>query len=201
MRGRSGTAARARAVVKAIALLGVSFGIVAQQGARAPLSITGITPSGTNVPAARQIVIQFNRAVVPIGRMERTAAEIPIEITPALKCQWRWLDTSALACCGVHATRQRVVGARASLRRRALRRRSRAARWRHARALERRFVLGEITLAHAPRARATRSHALHRGAVYAASRAARHGKWRNYAAFRGWHVCCLACHERVTLRA
>ena len=26
------------------------------------------------------------------------AAEIPIEITPPLACQWRWLDTSALAC-------------------------------------------------------------------------------------------------------
>src|SRR5690349_20958285 len=94
----SGRGARARAFAKAIALLGVSLVVVAQQAARAPLSITGITPGGTNVPAARQIVIQFNRAVVPIGRMERTAAEIPIEITPPLKCQWRWLDTSALAC-------------------------------------------------------------------------------------------------------
>ena len=63
-----------------------------------PLTITGVTPVGTNVPPGRQIVLQFNRPVVPIGRMERTAEEIPIEITPALACQWRWLNRSALAC-------------------------------------------------------------------------------------------------------
>jgi uncharacterized protein YfaS (alpha-2-macroglobulin family) len=93
-----GRGARARGFIKAIALLGIGLAAVAQQGARAPLAITGITPANANVPAGRQIVIQFNRAVVPIGRMERTAAEIPIDITPPLKCQWRWLDTSALAC-------------------------------------------------------------------------------------------------------
>src|SRR5215510_11266265 len=98
MRGNRGRESRARAFVKVLALLGVSVAAVAQQGARAPLTITGITPGGTNVPAARQIVIQFNRAVVPIGRMERRDSEIPIEITPPLACQWRWLDTSALAC-------------------------------------------------------------------------------------------------------
>jgi uncharacterized protein YfaS (alpha-2-macroglobulin family) len=81
-----------------VLLAATAMAAVAQQGARAPLAITGVTPSGTNVPAARQIVIQFNRAVVPIGRMDRTAAEIPIAITPPLGCQWRWLDTSALAC-------------------------------------------------------------------------------------------------------
>lgn len=84
--------------LRAALLLSVAAAAVAQQGARAPLAITGITPAGTNVPAGRQVVIQFNRPVVPIGRMDRTAAEIPIEITPALDCQWRWLDTSALAC-------------------------------------------------------------------------------------------------------
>src|SRR6188508_2007479 len=98
MRCNRGSSARARAFVKAIALLGLSVAAVAQQGARAPLVITGITPANTNVPAGRQIVIQFNRPVVPIGRMERRDSEIPIEIEPPLACQWRWLDTSALAC-------------------------------------------------------------------------------------------------------
>ncbi len=63
-----------------------------------PLEITRITPEGNDVPAARQIVIQFNQPVVPVGKMERDAAEIPITITPALSCEWRWLNTSALAC-------------------------------------------------------------------------------------------------------
>ena len=62
------------------------------------LRITSITPSGTEVPPGRQIVFQFDRPVVPVGRMERTALEIPIRIDPPLRCEWRWLDTSALAC-------------------------------------------------------------------------------------------------------
>jgi alpha-2-macroglobulin len=96
--GRGVAAVRLRGWARAAVLLGVAAVAAAQPGARAPLTITSITPAGTNVPAARQLVIQFNRAVVPVGRMDRTAAEIPIEITPPLNCQWRWLDTSALAC-------------------------------------------------------------------------------------------------------
>lgn len=62
------------------------------------LLITRVTPSGADVPAEREIVIQFNRPVVPIGRMERKSEEVPIEITPSLNCKWRWLNTSALSC-------------------------------------------------------------------------------------------------------
>jgi len=62
------------------------------------LKLLRITPSGENVPPGRQIVFQFNRPVVPVGRMERDASEIPITIAPSLDCQWRWLNTSALAC-------------------------------------------------------------------------------------------------------
>ena len=71
MRCNRGSSARARAFVKAIALLGLSVAAVAQQGARAPLVITGITPAGPNVHAGRQIVNQFKRPDVPIGRMDR----------------------------------------------------------------------------------------------------------------------------------
>ena len=70
----------------------------AQDRGTEPLRVTSVTPSGENVPPGRQIVYQFNRPVVPIGRMTRNAAEIPIEIEPALACQWRWIDPSALAC-------------------------------------------------------------------------------------------------------
>jgi hypothetical protein len=62
------------------------------------LEISRITPKGDDVPGGRQIVIQFNRPVVPLGRMERKAEEIPVTITPALKGRWYWLNTSALAC-------------------------------------------------------------------------------------------------------
>ncbi len=62
------------------------------------LRVERVTPQGEDVGAEKQIVIQFNRAVVPIGRMERDASEVPITITPTVACQWRWLNTSALAC-------------------------------------------------------------------------------------------------------
>ncbi len=62
------------------------------------LNVVRITPAGTDVPPGRQIVFEFNRAVVPVGRMERDAAEVPITISPETDCQWRWLNTRALAC-------------------------------------------------------------------------------------------------------
>ena len=65
---------------------------------KGPLRILRITPSGEKAPAGRQVVIQFNRPVVPVGRMERRADEIPVNIIPKLECEWRWLNTAALAC-------------------------------------------------------------------------------------------------------
>ena len=65
---------------------------------RGPLEIRDITPAGEEVPPSRQIVLHFNRPVVPVGRMERDAAEIPVSIEPPLACEWRWLNTSSLAC-------------------------------------------------------------------------------------------------------
>ncbi|WP_020407269.1 MG2 domain-containing protein [Hahella ganghwensis] len=62
------------------------------------LRVLRITPKGNDVPAGQQIVFQFDRPVVPIGRMDRDAAEIPVTIVPQLNCEWRWLNTSALAC-------------------------------------------------------------------------------------------------------
>lgn len=62
------------------------------------LMLLRVTPEGDDVQPGRQIVFQFDRPMVPIGRMERKAAEIPIKIEPACNCEWRWLNTSALAC-------------------------------------------------------------------------------------------------------
>ncbi len=62
------------------------------------LKLSRITPVGEDVPAGRQIVFTFDRAVVPVGKMERAASEIPIDIKPKLACEWRWLNTTSLAC-------------------------------------------------------------------------------------------------------
>jgi hypothetical protein len=74
------------------------FASSAESDSTQPLKILRITPSGEDVSPRRQIVLQFNRPVVPLGRMERSSEEIPIKITPPLNCQWRWLNNSALAC-------------------------------------------------------------------------------------------------------
>jgi hypothetical protein len=74
------------------------FANSAESNSSLPLKILRITPTGKDVSPGRQIVLQFNRPVVPLGRMERSSEEIPITVTPLLNCQWRWLNTSALAC-------------------------------------------------------------------------------------------------------
>ncbi|PZO84512.1 MAG: large extracellular alpha-helical protein, partial [Micavibrio aeruginosavorus] len=72
--------------------------LAAQEDGAKPLSIVRFTPSGKDTAATRQIVLEFNRPVVPLGRMERTAEETGISISPAVNCQWRWLNSTALAC-------------------------------------------------------------------------------------------------------
>ncbi len=62
------------------------------------LSIRLITPMGNDVPPANQVLIEFDRPVVPLGRMERDASELPITITPELSCKWRWINRRALSC-------------------------------------------------------------------------------------------------------
>ena len=63
-----------------------------------PLKLLRITPTGEDVPLSAQLVFEFNRPVVPLGRMERQPEEIPIAIMPRLPCAWRWLNTTTLAC-------------------------------------------------------------------------------------------------------
>jgi len=62
------------------------------------LTLLRIIPDGNDVPAGRQIVFTFDRKVVPVGRMERKSSDIPISISPKLNCEWRWLNSNALAC-------------------------------------------------------------------------------------------------------
>jgi hypothetical protein len=63
-----------------------------------PLKLLRVTPARKDVPLSAQIVFEFNRPVVPLGRMERQPEEIPIAIMPHLPCAWRWLNTTTLAC-------------------------------------------------------------------------------------------------------
>src|SRR3546814_4583213 len=62
------------------------------------LQLLRVTPAGNDVPAQSQIVFAFDRDVVPLGRMERDASDVPVTITPSPDCRWRWLDTQDLVC-------------------------------------------------------------------------------------------------------
>lgn len=64
----------------------------------ANLAVTRVLPAGDDVAQHDQVVIEFNQPVVPLGRMDRKAEEIPINIQPAVNCQWRWLSRTTLAC-------------------------------------------------------------------------------------------------------
>ncbi|NQD37799.1 large extracellular alpha-helical protein [Permianibacter sp. IMCC34836] len=76
-------------------LAAVDSAMPAPQG---PLTVVRFTPSGADVKTVREIVFTFDRDVVPLGRMEREAAEIPVKISPEVACQWRWLSRNSLAC-------------------------------------------------------------------------------------------------------
>lgn len=87
-------------ILFAVFMFAVFFAPVGQARAedQKPLEVIRFTPDGENVPAGRQLAFTFNRPVVPLGRMERTADEIPVTIEPALDCEWRWKDPSTLLC-------------------------------------------------------------------------------------------------------
>lgn len=76
-------------------LFSITFIIVVE--AAAP-KLETIWPQGNNVDKPRQIVFSFDRPMVPLGRMEREASEVPISFEPAVQCNWRWANTSTLIC-------------------------------------------------------------------------------------------------------
>lgn len=79
-------------------LISIFFSFISAAEDSSDLSIVRVTPLGENVSPQNQIVIQFNRAVVPLGDMHRKNEEIPVSITPDVNCNWQWINTSNLAC-------------------------------------------------------------------------------------------------------
>jgi alpha-2-macroglobulin len=63
------------------------------------LKVRRVVPEGKQVPAsARQIVVTFDRPVTALGNMAVAAGESRVSVSPALPCQWHWLDPVSLAC-------------------------------------------------------------------------------------------------------
>ena len=62
------------------------------------VQVVRVTPQGKEVPVGRQIVVTFDRPMKPIGEMSVAAEHSPVVITPAVTCNWHWLDPRSLAC-------------------------------------------------------------------------------------------------------
>ena len=62
------------------------------------VQVVRITPQGKDVPAQRQIVVTFDRPMKPLGDMSVAADHAPVVISPAIQCDWHWLDPRSLAC-------------------------------------------------------------------------------------------------------
>ncbi len=61
------------------------------------LSIKSFIPTGA-IQDVRQIVLEFDRPVARLGESVTAEHLKYIEIKPSLRCEWRWLDISRLAC-------------------------------------------------------------------------------------------------------
>lgn len=63
------------------------------------LYVIRVTPEGVDIPiTTRNILIQFNRPVIPINKTQQSSTETQITFTPTLHCNWHWLSTQILAC-------------------------------------------------------------------------------------------------------
>jgi alpha-2-macroglobulin len=62
------------------------------------VQIVRVTPFGKDVPVGRQIVVTFDRPMKPLGDMAVASEQTPVLITPAIACNWHWLDPRSLAC-------------------------------------------------------------------------------------------------------
>src|SRR3984957_6882844 len=63
------------------------------------LEVARVVPEGDQVPGpGRQIVVTFDRPVVALGLMAVDAARSPVSVSPAVNCQWHWLDPRSLSC-------------------------------------------------------------------------------------------------------
>jgi len=63
------------------------------------LTIQRVVPEGNQVPSpGRQIVVTFDRPVKTLGDLAVPAGQSPAKVSPAVTCQWHWLDPRSLAC-------------------------------------------------------------------------------------------------------
>ncbi|MBS0416984.1 MAG: Ig-like domain-containing protein [Proteobacteria bacterium] len=63
------------------------------------LKVLRVIPEGSQVPSpGRQIVVTFDRPVKALGDLSVPSGQSPVTVSPAVNCQWHWLDPRSLAC-------------------------------------------------------------------------------------------------------
>lgn len=62
----------------------------------AKVELLRMTPSGDSVSQVKQLTFTFDSPMVPLGK--NNTKNLPISIRPKLKCFWRWIDQTTLAC-------------------------------------------------------------------------------------------------------
>ncbi len=64
--------------------------------AEAALEVLRFSPEG-DVPVVPQLSVTFNQAMVPLtSHAELAAADVPVQLTPAVEGHWRWVGTKTL---------------------------------------------------------------------------------------------------------
>lgn len=98
-------ALRASAFIAFISIAGLcaadTTGISTPSGA---VQVLRITPEGDTYSYQRQIVVQFDRPMVVLGSVPPKLENVPVSVSPAVACNWHWVNTSTLTCeLGEHA--------------------------------------------------------------------------------------------------
>lgn len=60
-------------------------------------ALTLKTPDWVNFDTDK-LIFEFSEPMISFGRMERSVKDVPIEISPSIGCEWRWLNRKTLAC-------------------------------------------------------------------------------------------------------
>ena len=63
-----------------------------------PLKVRDIYPDGEEVSPLQRIEIEFNQRVVALGTSMFIDDDVPIDIEPALDCEWSWVKQDTLKC-------------------------------------------------------------------------------------------------------
>lgn len=82
-------------------LLGLigSHGLLGQSNSLGkPLKVRAIYPAGTEVTTDDRITVEFNQNVVALGASMFVDDVVPIDIEPAVECEWNWVKLNTLQC-------------------------------------------------------------------------------------------------------